>query len=244
MEEDNSYSGTRRLAGFDGQITADNISFSYSSTPLLAEVDFATEAGSWSVITGPSGSGKTTLLYLLLGIYRPHSGRLRADDEPYDEIDLGELRRQVAFVPQDPIVFSGTVLENITYGSAEVSEARARDAARLAKAHDFIMDLPEGYETVVGESGALFSGGQRQRITLARAFYRRPKLLLLDEPTNQLDDATAEALYDSLRSIPGSPAVVVVTHDDRAALRYADHLYSLTAGRLERLDVPARMAVA
>jgi ATP-binding cassette subfamily B protein len=150
----------------------------------------------------------------------------------------------VAFVPQDPIIFSGTVLENITYGSAEVSEARAREAARLAMAHAFVMELPEGYETVVGEGGALLSGGQRQRLTLARAFYRRPKLLLLDEPTNQLDDTTAEAVYDSLRSIPGSPAVVVVTHDDRAALRYADHLYSLTAGRLERLDVPAQMAVA
>lgn len=241
--DDVSYRGTERIA-FDGRITAEAVHFSYTGQPLLEGIEFETAPGRWAVITGPSGSGKTTLLYVILGLYRPVSGRLLADDRPYDDIDLSALRRQIGFVPQDPIVFSGTVLENICYGTTESSESRAREAARLAMADGFIDELPQRYQTVVGEGGALLSGGQRQRLTLARAFYRRPRLLLLDEPTNQLDEATADAIYGSLRKLPGSPSIVVVTHDDRAALRYADELHTFSDGRLIRQAVPARMAVA
>lgn len=238
---DTSYLGDRRIA-FDGWVRLEDVSFAYGSQPLLRSVDLAAEPGRLTVVTGASGSGKTTLLYLILGFYRPQSGRLLADGRAYDDVDIHALRREIGYVAQDPIVFAGTILDNLTYGSVEVDELRAREAARLALAEAFIDDLPDRYATRVGEGGALLSGGQRQRLSIARALYRRPRLILLDEPTNQLDQPTARAIFDNLRALPDGPSIIAVTHDTDLAAEYADELLTLDRGQLVRSGPVARIA--
>lgn len=237
--DDVAYRGTERVR-FEGRMGLHHVSFRYTEQPLLTGVDLTTEPGQLTVITGPSGSGKTTLLFLMLGFYRPLEGRAVAEGRHFDELDVRELRRSIGFVPQEPIVFAGTVLENLTYGSTSIDAERLTEATVAARADGFIADLPDGLETRVGEGGALLSGGQRQRLTIARALYRRPRLLLLDEPTNQLDDATARAIFENLRRVPGRPAIVIVTHDDGLAARYADEVLAVRGGRLEPVSSSAR----
>jgi ATP-binding cassette, subfamily B, bacterial len=243
--DDDAYRGTR-VVPLASELALERVDFSYGSQPLLAGVDLLLRPGEVTVVTGPSGSGKTTLLHLILGYYRPQAGTIRADGVAYDELDVRQLRRHIGFVPQDPVVFAGSVLENLTYGAAEVDMARVIEATRAAGADDFIARLRDGYDTLVGEGGALLSGGQRQRIGLARSLYGRPRLLLLDEPTNQLDDRLAAGLVDNLRALPWRPALLIVTHELGRVAAHADALYELRAGRLEPLAQPerAREAVA
>jgi ATP-binding cassette subfamily B protein len=150
----------------------------------------------------------------------------------YDELDLRHLRRRLGFVPQDPVVFAGSVLENIAYGAAEVDMERVERAAATAGADEFIGRLAKGYETLVGEGGALLSGGQRQRIGLARALYHEPTLLLLDEPTNQLDERLAGRLLRNLRELPSRPGLLIVSHEIERVVGHADDFFELREGRL------------
>jgi ABC-type bacteriocin/lantibiotic exporter with double-glycine peptidase domain len=192
-----------------------------------------------TAIVGPNGAGKTSLVNLLLGLYRPQQGSLLVDEHPYDELDMRFLRRQIGVLPQDPLLFDGTVLENITYGMSEISSEEVVAASEMASAHEFIQQLPKGYETLLGERGVGLSGGQRQRIALARVLLRRPKLLILDEPTNHLDEAAARQLIENLiprlRSAQvhaeNAPTTLIITHDMRLA-READQIYLLPEGRL------------
>jgi ABC-type multidrug transport system fused ATPase/permease subunit len=175
---------------------------------------------------GPNGSGKSTIVHLIMGFYRPREGRILADDDPYDELDIISLRKQIGIVLQDPVTFSGTIRENITYGNPDAAETEVEEACELAVALDFIKDLPQGFETPVGEGGVLLSGGQRQRIVIARALLRKPKLLILDEPTNHLDKPTMERLLDNLKKLKESPAIFLVTQDINIA-REAQVVYYL-----------------
>lgn len=219
------YSGTEKI-DFDGAITLENVAFQYKERPVLAGVNLTLEPGSTVAIVGPNGSGKTTLASLLLGFYRPNAGRILADDVAYDTLDLTHLRRSFGIVLQDSILFPGSIRDNITYGSPEATEADIRHAAALATADEFIAQLPDGYETFVGDDGTLLSGGQRQRIAIARALLRRPKLLLLDEPTNHLDSASVHRLMENLQSLDTVPAILLITHD-MALARATQHVYTL-----------------
>jgi ATP-binding cassette, subfamily B, bacterial len=242
--DDESYTGTQKV-DLDGHLALSKVAFRYRDQPLLEGIDLDLRPGTLTVLSGPSGSGKTTLLYLIMGFYRPQSGTLLADGRPYDELDVRHLRRRIGYVPQDPVVFAGSVLENITYGADDVDMERVEAAARAAAADDFIARLPDGYDTLVGEGGALLSGGQRQRVGIARAIYRQPALVLLDEPTNQLDTRLAARLMRNLLDLPGRPALLVVSHDLDRVAQLADAVYELHDGLLVPADgVTAAGAVA
>lgn len=224
------YRGTERIA-FKGEISVRGVRFAYDGSDVLCAAGLDVSPGAHVAIAGANGSGKTTLLHLLCGFYRPQSGAIYADGRPYDELDVAELRRSFGVVMQDPILFPGTILENIVYGNPEASNDEVRQAARLATAHEFIEQLPLGYQTPAGESGILLSGGQRQKIAIARALLRKPNLLILDEPTNHLDSRAIRTLLTNLRCLPKRPAIIAVTHDPEV-LRDFDTVYRMSEGRL------------
>jgi ATP-binding cassette subfamily B protein len=226
------YTGTARIR-FEGGIALEAVSFRYKDLPVLRNVDVQMRPGSTVALIGPNGSGKSTAVYLILGFYRPQSGRLTADGQPYDTLDIVSLRRSVGVVMQDPIIFPGTIFENITYGLAEASPDDVARAALIATAHDFIELLPEGYDTLVGERGVLLSGGQCQRIALARALLGDPSLLILDEPTNHLDREAIHQLMRNLSGMRNRPSILIVSHDPDV-VRGADRVYSLRDGTVER----------
>lgn len=230
------YPGSRQIR-FSGAIRLRNLSFQYA-TPgrerrILDNVSLELSPGRFTALTGANGSGKSTLLQLVLGLYRPDSGSLFADGIPYAELDVADLRRQIGVVAQDPPLITGTVRDNIAYARPEASREEVEQAARTALAHDFIQQLPKGYDTEVGEHGILLSGGQRQRLALARALLIHAPLLILDEPTNHVDQEGVRDLLLSLRSLQPPPAILVITHVP-AVLALADEAWTLNQGTLTR----------
>lgn len=233
--EADPYSGSRRI-NFTGRVALEFVSFAYEEREVLRDVSMTIEPHGVTAIAGANGAGKTTVANLILGFYRPQRGRLLADGQPFDELDLADLRSRIAVVPQDPVVFFGTVAENIAYGSPQSSEAEIVWAAKLALAHDFICRLSDGYDTQVGERGALLSGGQRQLLAIARALLRRPTLLILDEMTNHLDEETIGSLLENLNGMERRPATLVISHD-KNIVGIASRVYSLSEGRLTLSEV-------
>lgn len=201
---------------------------------LLQQIDLQIKPGQIVAIVGPNGVGKSTLASLLLGFYQPQAGAIFVDNIPLTTVDIGAFRRQVGVVPQSPLIFHGTVLENITYGMPHASPSALRWATTLAQADEFIQALPDGYETIIGDHGILVSGGQRQRLALARALLLRPPFLILDEPTNHLDNHAVQQLIQNLRQPTYSPACLLITHDMTLA-PFWDVGYHLEAGRLSQL---------
>lgn len=234
------YPGTRRIP-FTGQISICDVSFRYTTPgrerPVLDNVSFTLAPGRFTALTGANGSGKSTVLQLILGLYRPDSGTLLADNIPYSDLDIADLRRQIGVVAQDPPLITGTIRDNIAYARPDAPLHEVEQAARTALAHSFIAQLPDGYETQVGEHGILLSGGQRQRIALARALLVRSPLLILDEPTNHVDQEGVRDLVLSLRSIHPQPAILVVTHTP-SVLALADETWVLAHGCLSRSRSP------
>jgi ABC-type multidrug transport system fused ATPase/permease subunit len=231
VDEPQPYAGTRRIA-FGGALEVDDVTFGYGDgAPVLSDVRVALAPGEWLALTGPNGAGKSTLVALLLGLYRPGEGRLLADGVAYDELDLRALRREMGVLLQDPILFRGTVRDNIAYGAPGATDEEVRAAAEAATAEEVIAALPDGYATEAGTDGELLSGGQRQRIAIARALLGRPPLLILDEPSSHLDDATTRRLLANLRELDWAPAVLLITHDATVA-RAADRVVELRDGRV------------
>src|SRR4051812_3042201 len=243
-EETEPYRGTRAIE-HRGTLALDSVTFSYADEPLLEKVDLRIEAGERVAIFGPNGAGKTTVANLLLGLYRPDSGRVLADGIPYDELDVGALRRRMGVVLQDPVIFPGSIADNIAYGHPGATADDVRRAAEWATADAFVEHMPRGYETPVGDDGNLLSGGQRQRIAVARALVARPSLLVLDEPTTHLDDASIRALMERLCNFPGAPAVLMISHDPEVA-RVVDTVYHVRSGHVVRIEhrPPAAVATA
>lgn len=208
------YTGVEKIS-FKGEIVLDSVHFRYGDELTLQNINLSVPQNSTVVLAGPSGAGKTTIVYLILGFYKPERGEIYADGRPYSQLDIKDLRQSIGVVTQDPMIFSGTLWANITYGSPDVPEEEVICASELAAAHEFIKKLPRGYETLTGEEGVLLSGGQRQRIALARALLRKPKLLILDEPFNNLDAATAERLMENFKKMDESPSILMVSHDSK-----------------------------
>src|SRR6266436_5437068 len=238
LSEAEQYSGGRKIK-FKGQITLESVSFSYPEKPVLRDVSMSRLPHSLTAITGASGAGKSTLASLMLGLYRPQRGQLYADGQPFDELDLAHLRASIGVVPQEPVIFFGTVLENITYGRPRVSREEVSAAAKIAMAHDFIERLPNGYNTVVGEKGILLSGGQRQRLAIARALLRQPALLILDEPTNHLEDDTILLLMENLQNTAERPATLIISHQ-QAVISAAHQVFTITDGLVTLDDFASR----
>jgi ABC-type bacteriocin/lantibiotic exporter with double-glycine peptidase domain len=232
------YRGTRPIS-LQGALELDGVSFGYGDKPLLRDVSLRIERGRRVALFGPNGAGKSTLVSLLLGLYRPQRGTLRADGIPYDELDMPILRRGIGVILQDPIIFPGTIAENIAYGRPDATREDVVRAARSSTASSFIESLSDGYDARVGDEGGLMSGGQRQRIAIARALVTRPSVLILDEPTTHLDDSSISQLMANLEALPGAPAVLTISHDSEVA-RHADAVYHLRDGRIVSTEVHGR----
>ncbi|MFT5340453.1 MAG: subfamily B ATP-binding cassette protein HlyB/CyaB [Cyanobium sp.] len=197
-----------------GHVRFEGVSFAFKSgqAAILKNIDLDIEAGNFVGIVGQSGSGKSTLMKLLPRLYSPNSGRVMIDGYDIDKVELYSLRRQIGIVPQDPLLFSGTVAENIALTRPDAGSEEIVEAAKLACAHDFIMELPLGYSTPVGERGGSLSGGQRQRIAIARTLLSNPKLLVMDEATSALDYETERRVCDNLLDSLRDCTVFFITH--------------------------------
>jgi ATP-binding cassette, subfamily B, bacterial len=207
--------GALSLKDPSGKVEFRDVAFHYvESKPILRGVSFTIGGGEFVAVAGSSGSGKSTLLNLVPRFYDVVSGSVCIDGNDVRDLRLADLRASVGYVGQDNYLFDGTVRENLRYGKPDASESEIERAARSANAHDFILDLPEGYETRVGQNGVKLSGGQRQRLSLARAFLTEPRILLLDEPTASVEPESESLIHDSIlkRTREGAGTTILVTH--------------------------------
>ena len=253
--------GAESLEVGRGDVEYDDVSFGYDDEPIVENVDFRVDGGDTLALVGPTGAGKSTVLKLLLRMYDVDEGAVYVDGQDVRDVTLASLRRAIGYVGQSSYLFYGTVAENIAYGSFDATDAEIREAAKAAEAHEFIENLPDGYDTMVGERGVKLSGGQRQRITIARAVLKDPAILVLDEATSDVDtetemliqrslnrltdDRTTFAIAHRLSTIKGADAILVLedgeivergTHEellDNDGL-YA-HLWGVQAGEIDEL---------
>jgi ATP-binding cassette subfamily B protein len=204
----------RRAPTFKGAIAFDRVSFGYSpDQSILEDVSFAIEPGQVAAFVGPTGGGKTTIINLVARFYDPVSGTVAIDGTDIRRYTIRSLRDQISFVLQDTLLFHAPIWQNIAYGRPEANRAEIIHAAELANAHEFIKDMPEGYDTLVGERGVTLSGGQRQRIAIARAVIRNTPILVLDEPTSGLDAQSEQAVFEALdRLMKGKTSIVIAHH--------------------------------
>ncbi len=216
-----------------GKLELREVSFRYPSRPdvqVLKSVSFRAEPGERIALVGPSGAGKSTIIGLLLRFYDPEFGAVFFDDQPAPDYDLKFLRSQMALVPQEVMLFGGSIRENIAYGRTGATEEEIQDAARKANAHDFISGFPERYETLVGERGVKLSGGQRQRIAIARAILADPAVLLLDEATSSLDSESERLVQEALDELMKGRTSVIIAHR-LATVKDADRIVVINEGR-------------
>ena len=198
-----------------GNVRFEKVAFSYPSrkdVPVLRDLTLTAKDGEQIAIVGPSGAGKSTIASLLLHFYEPDSGTLYFDERPAKEFPLSQLRRQMAFVPQEVILFGGSIKENIAYGKPSATDEEIIAAATSANAHVFIQNFPEQYETIVGERGIKLSGGQRQRIAIARAILKDPAILILDEATSSLDSESEQLVQEALDNLMKGRTSFVIAH--------------------------------
>jgi ATP-binding cassette subfamily B protein len=221
------------LPPVEGDVVFENVSFSFSpgSPEVLSNVSLHVSKGTFVGIVGQSGSGKSTLMKLLPRLYSPSKGRILVDGYNIDKVELYSLRRQIGIVPQDPLLFSGTISENIALTSPDAPSDAIVKAARIAGAHDFIMELSAGYSTELGERGASLSGGQRQRIAIARTLLGNPQLLVMDEATSALDYDTERQVCDNLREAMAHATVFFITHR-LTTIRRADMIVMMHQGAI------------
>lgn len=223
--------GRNATAG-PGSLEFQSVCVSYAvGRPVLDQVSFRVPAGHTLGIVGPSGSGKSTVVRLLLRLLEPELGRILLDAESIAGIALQDLRRSIAVVPQDVVLFHDTLRYNIAFGRVDATLEEIEGAARIAQLHDFVMTLPEGYRTVVGERGVKLSGGERQRVSIARAVLKSPKIYVFDEATSSLDSPTEQEILRNLRTISRANTTVVIAHR-LSTVVYADEIVVLHSGRI------------
>jgi len=221
----------RQFSGFSGTITYDDVWFSYGENGILMGIKLQIKKGEMVAIVGPSGAGKSTLLDLLPRFYDPKKGRILIDGVDIREASLRSLRQLIGIVTQETILFNDTIRANIAYGMAETSQKEIEHAAILAHAHDFIKNLPQGYETLIGDRGTKLSGGERQRIAIARALLKDPPILILDEATSQLDTQSERIVQEALDTLIHGRTVLVIAHR-LSTVRNAQRIIVLEAGRI------------
>jgi ATP-binding cassette, subfamily B, bacterial MsbA len=214
-----------------GEVCFNAVHYAYDADDVLSDISFKARPGEIFALVGPSGSGKTTMMNLIPRFADPHSGVITLDGQDIRSLTQGSLRSQIGQVFQDPFLFSGSIADNILLGRPEASAADVEAAASAANAHPFVRELPEGYDTLVGERGVRLSGGQRQRIAIARAILRNPRVLLLDEATSALDSASEAAVQEALGRLMAGRTSFVVAHRLSTVL-HADCILVLDAGRL------------
>jgi ABC-type multidrug transport system fused ATPase/permease subunit len=228
-----------------GQIEFNNVSFNYPSRPdfnVLQGISFTAEAGQTVALVGSSGSGKTTIASLILRFYDPTGGSILIDGADSRSMSLTELRRKIALVPQDVILFAGTIRDNIAYGKPNATEAEIEEAARKANAYDFVTSFPDQFKTLVGERGIQLSGGQRQRIAIARAVLKNPSILILDEATSSLDSESEYLVQEALDKLMVGRTSIVIAHR-LATIRNADKIVVLQNGVVQETGTHQQLIV-
>jgi ATP-binding cassette, subfamily B, bacterial len=220
------------VSSIKGDLEFKNVTFSYNQRrPILQYFSLKLPAGKTTAIVGATGSGKSTLVKLILRLYEVQYGKITLDGIELTALNLRDLRRAIGLVSQDVFLFHGTVAENIAYGSFEATEREIVNAAKIAEAHDFIDQLPDGYKTIVGERGQKLSGGQRQRIAIARAVVKNPPILILDEATSAVDNETEAAIQRSLERITKNRTTIAIAHR-LSTVRNADCIFVMDEGRV------------
>lgn len=217
-----------------GDITYENVHFQYPSrpdVPVLKGIDLEIKGGKTVALVGSSGSGKSTIVQLLMQFYPIHKGKITVNGSDIYDYNISELRKNIAIVPQEVILFGGTIRENIEYGKPGSNDEDIKEAARQANALEFIQKFPEGFDTIVGDRGIKLSGGQRQRIAIARAILRNPSILLLDEATSSLDAESEKVVQDALNNLMKGRTSIVIAHR-LATIREADCIYVLDNGQI------------
>lgn len=215
-----------------GEVALNHVSFGYvGDRPVINDLSLTFEAGKTSALVGPSGGGKSTVLNLILRLYDPHDGSVTIDGQDIRGATFESLRQKMAFVGQDTFLFSNTILENLRLARTDATVDDIEHAARIAHAHEFIVNLPEGYSTPIGENGVFLSGGQRQRLSIARAVLRRAPILLLDEATSALDGQSEALILDALERITDNVTTIVIAHRLSTVLK-ADRIFYLEGGRV------------
>jgi len=229
-----TWHGTRREDRIRGDIVYENVSFFYPSAPdkiVIKNLNLTIKPGEHLAFVGPSGSGKSTLANLLLGLYAPTSGRILIDGVPQSEWDMRWIRRQLAVVMQESILLTGSVGENIRFAKPDATDAQIRAAAKMANAEEFILKMPEGFKTAVGERGVALSGGQRQRIAIARSVLRNPPVLILDEATSALDYESERLIQEALERLSEGRTVITIAHR-LSTIKNADRIVVLRNGEI------------
>jgi ABC-type multidrug transport system fused ATPase/permease subunit len=217
-----------------GNVSFRSVSFSYPSRneiEVLKNINIEVKKGETIAIVGPSGSGKSTFVSLVLRFYNPTQGNILFDEQDSSQFSLNTLRKQMAIVPQDVLLFGGSIKENILYGKPHATETEVIEAAKNANAHDFIMSFPEKYNTLVGERGIQLSGGQRQRIAIARAVLKNPAILILDEATSSLDSESERLVQDALNKLMINRTSFVIAHR-LSTIRFADKIIVIDKGEI------------
>ena len=220
------------LENINGRIQFENVSFGYSEkSEILNNISFDIQPGQTVALVGPSGAGKSTVIKLLHRFFDISQGSIRLDGHNIKELDRKSFLSQIALVPQETLLFGGTVKENILYGKLDASEEELEEAARKANAHDFIAELEKGYETIVGEKGTKLSGGERQRIAIARAILKDPKILVLDEATSSLDNRSESLIQDAIETLMQNRTTFIVAHR-LSTIHQADQIIVLENGKV------------
>lgn len=229
-----SYRKQSEIGRFRKTLRFENVTFSYNQSKFyISDLDMCFEKGKFYGIVGPSGSGKSTLVDLIIGLYKPLSGRVLVDERNLDEVDIYSWRKQIGLISQDTYIFNGTVEENISFAvdGSKVNNERVEVSARIADIYDFIMELPQGYQTSVGERGMKLSGGQRQRLAIARAVYRDPEIYIFDEATSSLDAVSERKIQKAIENIAQTKTVIAIAHRLSTVIN-ADEIFVLNNGRI------------
>lgn len=232
LVEDKNTKAMAQLDKVEGRLEFQDVSFAYNKgEEILNGISFTIEPGQVLALVGPSGAGKTTIADLILRFYQPTKGRILLDGVDISTLNLDFLRSQIGVVPQETVLFSGTLRNNIRYGKLEATNEEIITAAQAANAHDFIVSFPDGYDTIVGERGVGLSGGQRQRVAIARAILKNPRILILDEATSALDTESEVLVQEALNRLMKNRTTLVIAHR-LSTIKNADKIIVLSQGRI------------